>query len=302
MIQSDPLSEVLTTIEARSIVSTGLKASGNWSVKVEAQSGFKFNAVMSGNCWLAVEGSDPVKLTEGDCFLLCKGAPFIVTSDLTLAPLAARDVFAQASNGLADLDCGSGNEFEAIGGRMDTTMDVQFLHSSLPPVVLLSRNDTGARRVKWLLETLKSEISEQLPGASAVSSQIMHMIFIEMIRASASPSSAPRTWLAALSDPQIGRALRLLHSDAQRSWKLNELADAANLSRSQFSARFSSTVGLAPLDYVLHWKMTVAAKKLRRNQGTLGHIARETGYRSEAAFGAAFKRVYGLAPGRYRNS
>lgn len=300
MIQFDPLSDVLSAVEAKSILSTGLKARGDWSVRVEAHSGMKFNAVLSGGCWLCVEGCDPIALVEGDCFLLSKGEPFVVASDLKLQPSSAHDIFADAKDGLALLDRGAGNEFESIGGRMDTSMEVDFLQASLPPLVLLRGDRNEARRVRWLLDRLLAEVSQQLPGANAVASQIMHMIFIEMIRASSSDPAVEQSWIGALSDPQIGRALKLVHSDPQRAWKLDELADAAYLSRSQFSARFMMTVGMAPIDYVLHWKMTLAAKSLQKHQGRIGQISAEMGYQSEAAFGAAFKRIHGVSPGKYR--
>ena len=299
---SDPLSEILSAIEATSVLSTGLKARGNWSVRVGAHTGMKFNAVMAGGCWLSIEGHDPVSLVEGDCFLLSKGLPFVVTSDLEIEPSAASDVFAEAKNGLAVLDRGLGNEFESVGGRMDISMEIDFLQSSLPPLVLLRGDADEANRVRWLLDRLVTEKSQQLPGANAVSSQIMHMIFIEMIRAARTNSPVGHSWLAALSDPQIGRALTLVHSDAGRAWRLDELADAAYLSRSQFSARFMMTVGMAPIEYVLHWRMTLAAKSLKLKREKIGQISAEMGYQSEAAFGAAFKRVYGVSPGKYRQS
>ena len=302
MPSSDPLSEVLTAIEATSVLSTGLRAHGNWSVQVGAHTGMKFNAVLAGGCWLSLEGSDPVGLVEGDCFLLSKGLPFVVTSDLHLEPSAASDVFAEAKNGLAVLDRGPGNEFESVGGRMDISMEIDFLQASLPPLVLLRGGGDEASRVRWLLDRLLWETSHQLPGANAVCSQIMHMIFIEMIRASSSSSPSEHSWLAALSDPQIGRALRLVHSDSQRPWKLDDLADAAYLSRSQFSARFLKAVGMAPIEYVLHWRMTLAAKLLKEKRDRIGLISAAMGYQSEAAFGAAFKRVHGVSPGKYRQT
>lgn len=51
-MRSDPLSDVLQLVEATSVISTGLKASGDWAVQVEGHRGMKFNAVIEGNCEL----------------------------------------------------------------------------------------------------------------------------------------------------------------------------------------------------------------------------------------------------------
>ncbi|RYE64327.1 MAG: AraC family transcriptional regulator, partial [Rhizobiaceae bacterium] len=70
------------------------------------------------------------------------------------------------------------------------------------------------------------------------------------------------------------------------------------MSRSAFSKRFKSLVGLAPLDYLLRWRMRLARNALRRGS-TVATVASEVGYSSESAFGHAFKRIYGIAPRRY---
>ncbi|WP_454647280.1 helix-turn-helix transcriptional regulator [Bradyrhizobium liaoningense] len=76
------------------------------------------------------------------------------------------------------------------------------------------------------------------------------------------------------------------------------MADAIAMSRSAFSKRFKSLVGLAPLDYLLRWRMRLARDQLRRG-ATVSATAAQLGYSSESAFGHAFKRIYGHAPKRY---
>jgi len=300
MLRSDPLSDVLQALEARSVVSTGLRATGSWSVAVPGHVGMKFNAILSGECVLSVEGAERVTLFTGDCFLLTQGLPFTIGVE-NAYPRPAKEVFADARGYFAELDCGGGNEFSCIGGRMDTTVELGFLQSSLPSLILLKRGTPEAARVGWLLERLTDELSQQLPGSNAIGSQIMHMIFIEMIRASAPTAPGVSNWLAAVLDPKIGRALRLIHAEPKKLWRLAELADASNLSKSQFSSRFAEVLSLSPIDYVLRWRMTLAGRSLRMTGLKIAQIAHELGYQSEAAFGAAFKRVHGVSPGKYRS-
>lgn len=105
-------------------------------------------------------------------------------------------------------------------------------------------------------------------------------------------------WLGALTDPRIGKAIRLMHADAAHPWTLEVLCSAVAMSRSAFSKRFKSLVGRAPLDYLLRWRMRIARDLLRRGC-TVAAAALHVGYASESAFRHAFKRLHGHAPKRY---
>ncbi len=130
---------------------------------------------------------------------------------------------------------------------------------------------------------------------------LAHMLLIQVLRAYlASGEQLPVGWLGALVDERIGLALNLMHRSPGRRWTLRDLTLAVGMSRSAFSSRFNRLVGAGPLDYLLRWRMQLAAKELRRNTKTLSSIAFSLGYESESAFGNAFKRVMGKAPKRYQ--
>lgn len=109
-------------------------------------------------------------------------------------------------------------------------------------------------------------------------------------------------WLGALADARIGTAINLMHRDVSRTWKVEELAIAARMSRSAFAHRFKERVGLAPLDYLTRWRMNLAREALRRGSTPIATLAAELGYSSESAFRNAFKRVFGRAPKGYRTA
>ncbi|TDC96545.1 helix-turn-helix transcriptional regulator, partial [Actinomadura sp. 7K507] len=60
-------------------------------------------------------------------------------------------------------------------------------------------------------------------------------------------------------------------------------------------------VGRPPLAYLTWWRLTTAARILTREDVPLAAIAQRVGYASEYAFANAFKREFGIAPGRYRS-
>ncbi|MGE3992906.1 helix-turn-helix transcriptional regulator [Pseudorhodoplanes sp.] len=107
-------------------------------------------------------------------------------------------------------------------------------------------------------------------------------------------------WLAGLNDPQVGRALALLHAQPSQAWTVEELADHAGISRAALAKRFVELVGEAPIQYLAGWRMHLARQMLRESTLGIGEIAGRIGYESEAAFNRAFKRAVGSPPAQWR--
>jgi AraC family transcriptional regulator, alkane utilization regulator len=104
-------------------------------------------------------------------------------------------------------------------------------------------------------------------------------------------------WLAALSDPVLGRALMLLHARPADPWTVDRLAQKAAASRSVLADRFMQVLGVSPMRYLAQWRMQLASDLLRAEpRPGLAEVAERVGYESEAAFSRAFKRCLGVAP------
>ncbi|GLY48625.1 hypothetical protein Lesp01_22810 [Lentzea sp. NBRC 102530] len=52
--------------------------------------------------------------------------------------------------------------------------------------------------------------------------------------------------------------------------------------------------------YLTRWRLSSGAQMLRDGDETLAAVARQVGHTSGFAFAAAFKREFGVAPGRFR--
>ena len=83
---------------------------------------------------------------------------------------------------------------------------------------------------------------------------------------------------------------------------VKNMADAANLSESQFSRLFRSRVGFAPHEYIMTLRLNKAKELLTSTELPLRDIAEQVGYSSDITFITAFRGKTGMSPTEFRNS
>jgi AraC-like DNA-binding protein len=291
---------MLSLLRVRSYMSGGFDAGGNWSLHFDQHAGIKFYAVVSGECWISVDGvSDPVHVKSGDCFLLPRGRAFRIASDMSVTPLNAAIFLSTAQNGRINLYNGGGQffsvcgHFELVGDHADILLGV------LPPIVHIDK-DTDKAILRWCVDQMMHELREARPGNSLVIEHLSHMMLVQALRLhmEEGPNGGPG-WLFALADGQVSAAIKAMHADPSRRWSVQSLADAAAMSRTAFSLKFKRMVGTAPMEYLTHWRMLLAADRLSNSDDPISVISASLGYESESAFSTAFKRVMRSSPREY---
>ncbi len=297
----DPLSTVLSILKPRNYLAAGLEAGGEWSIQFPGQQGtIKTGAVLTGNCWLAVDGDvAPVQLQTGDCFLLPSGRPFRLASDLTLPSVAPGPIFAGPRKG--NVACvNGGGEFSIVSNRFGLSGNYAgLLLRMLPPIVQI-RDKPGQTELRWSIDRMMTELRDPQPGGFLIIEHLAQLMLIQALRMHLHQGSATGVgWLFALADPQISRALNAMHNEPAHRWTLHNLATHAAMSRSTFALKFKTVVGTSPMDYLVNWRMALAGDRLQNSKDPISVIAPSLGYESEAAFSTAFKRVMGCAPRQY---
>ncbi|WP_207393708.1 AraC family transcriptional regulator [Duganella aceris] len=297
----DPFSDLLKLIDARSIMSGGLVAGGAWAIAFPPTQRIKFWGIVRGHCWLVVEGdSEAIAVAPGDVFLLRAPRSHVLASDLAIRPSELADVLEGRQGAIASH--GEGDEFFMIGGKVELSDDRgQLLLEGLPDLIHIRAASRHAPSLRWLLEQLVRERDDNLPGVVAASSQLAHLMFIQILRAhfeDAEPIASGR--LRAIGDKRLAPALQLMHGDPARAWQLGELAKAAAMSRATFSSYFKAVAGISPMAYLTEWRMRLAERTLQDGRSSVGVVAASLGYASDSAFSNAFKRVTGRSPREYQ--
>lgn len=290
----------MTLTSARCVDVGILVAGGSWALQFPPPSKIKFVAVLKGNCWLTIEDEIPLHVNTSDVFVLPAERAFGMAGDMNASRTDGLEVFSGATDKIGRV--GNGDDFFAVGAHIALDPERgRLLSEVLPPLIHLGNGSPEASAMRWLLEQLVKEVADDRLGALLASKQLAQLLCVQIIR-SCLNTTRPETvgWLRALNDERIAPALRLLHQQPERPWRVEELAKEVGMSRTSFALRFKSIVGVAPLTYLMNLRMQFAEQALREGSISVSELGLSLGYATESAFSNAFKRTRGMAPARYR--
>lgn len=305
---ADPLGETLHMLRLNGSLYCRSELTAPWGIDMPSFDGYMiFHVVTSGHCWLEIEGEEPRLLQQGSltlvphgnghCIRSSPGARAMPLFDIPVERISDRyEVMRFGGDGdLTQLTCGVVS-FDQLAGQQ--------LVAQLPEVLQIDSWDE--EEDSWLQSTLRfisREARELRPGGETVITHLADILIIQAIRTWIDQApEADQGWLAALRDKQVGRALAAIHREPEKDWTVDSLAREVGMSRSGFSARFTSLVGESAKRYLTQWRMQLARAQLQQTSDSLSVLADRLGYQSEAAFCRAFKRVYGVPPGSFRHS
>ena len=265
-----------------------------------------FHLITEGECFVEMPGAEPVRLVAGDAVLFPQGDAHRMSSAPGVPPASGARLDQVLARRPRQLNHGGGGAptrllcgYLACDARL-----AQMLLAGLPPMVRV--NVRGSNAGTWLEASVRyalAEVRSPRPGGAGVLAKLAEVLFIEVLRLYMNQHSEGRIgWLAGVGDRIVGAALNALHKSPARAWTLEELAREAGTSRSVLAERFQQLVGSSPMQYLMQWRMLLAANLLRGSNAQLASIAQDVGYQTDTAFSRAFRREFGLPPAAWRRA
>ncbi len=318
----DALSDVLKSVQLEGALYFNAEFSAPWCVQGEcglakvrerlagAEHVMYFHFLAEGTCKVRLAGSaETLDVTAGDLILFPRDEQHFLGSDPHMPPMSVVGIVGEEAVASADFvhvrHGGGGDVARFVCGYVACNRSVcRPLIEALPRVVRIAIGDGPAS--SSLRELLRLGVRESMatrPGTESLLAKLSELMFVEAMRRYVETLPPGGTgWLAGVGDPQIGRALALLHGDPARAWTVDALAREVALSRSALAERFAAVVGEPPIQYLMRWRLALAAQRLRAGSETLLRVAEHCGYESEAAFSRAFKREFGMPPAAWRKA
>lgn len=289
----DPLAEMVSLLQPQAAFSKRARANGHWRVH-RSETGQPFYClVLEGRSQLKMKGHPPITLEQGDFVLIPAACEFCMTS----AEPPADDAPETTPQMLAPGEYWIGDQQQPadvqtlIGYCQFGAPDAGLIVSLLPQFIQVR----GESRLTTLVELVMDECRAQRPARHVVLERLLELLLIETLRSMPICNACPGV-MSGLADERLAAAIRAIHANPAHSWTVAELAKAAALSRSSFFVRFREAVGVAPMVYLLTWRMALAKNLLRGKSMAVAEVAERVGYRSASAFSVAFSRYVGQPP------
>jgi AraC-like DNA-binding protein len=296
------LSQIILLLKPKAVFWRIVEAHDGWTVRFLPSDVVVFGQMIEGASRVDRDDGAGLDLAEGDFLLMAGPPPWTMTGGGGGTPIDFKAAIDDPGLLLSAGPDPKTSRFIA-GNFAFAPANADLVASLMLPIVHVRGTDTIAGRLGTLLSALGDEALADRPGRSLVLDRLLEVMLIEALRyrPTANPGS-DRGLLAGLADPKVGRALRIMHEDAQRPWTVAALANAVGMSRSAFAARFTHIIGIPPIDYLANWRITLAKAALASPNAPMVEIAELAGYQSVSAFSTGFKRATGFSPKFYARS
>jgi AraC-like DNA-binding protein len=244
-----------------------------------------FHLVRRGACWVKI-GEKIEQLFTGDLIFLGPRVDHILSSE----PPSGKMKISGDSTLLLCADC-------------------SFEHDELSPLndifgqTTIVREDEISRHT-WLKSTidqLSSEYMSQDPGNEIIVNKLTEVVLVELIRINFGRQQQ-HSFLQALKDKRIKKALDCMHSSPQTHWTIETLASTIGMSRAAFAKRFTALVGQTVFVYLSNLRIQKAKELIASTSMTIDDIAQRVGYESERAFTKTFSKYMNVTPKQFRKN
>lgn len=313
----DVLSDVLSVIKLDSAIYFNAEFAAPWAFAAPESARVAsflapgahvivYHLLAEGSAYAQVAGGERITLSPGDIVTFPHGDAHLLGNGIGATPIdASAAIPTYLEHGLTEtVGGGAGPQSRFICGFLacDPQLGRAFL-GGLPSIVRVNIRDDAAGR--WLEDSLRFSVTEAASGSGgsrAMLTRLAEAVFAETVRRYVRSLPATETgWLAGTRDPEVGRALTLIHQRPAEPWTIASLAHEVGLSRTVLAERFRHFLDEPPMSYLTKWRLRLAARMLAADATTsLAEVATDVGYESDAAFSRAFKREFGIPPAQYR--
>ncbi|MDX2427885.1 MAG: AraC family transcriptional regulator [Xanthomonadales bacterium] len=295
----DVLGDVLETLRFRGSIFFRSELAAPWGMSLEEETFPRFHIAMSGDCFVGASDENGVRVRQCEVVMLPGG------NSHWIADKPGRELVPSERAGKA---CELGNplfQHGEITNRLICGL-VRFEQTSSHPILdslpeILHFQGLSPTTPIWqTVNLIDAEMQRTKGRGNSIIDRLTEVLFIQLLNHHINESKAPVGFLAALGDRRIHRALTLIHAQPEYDWSLSSLGERVGMSRATLVRHFQDAVGVAPMKYIMNWRILKAYSLIKYTSTPMEQIADSVGFASARTLGRAFQRLYDCTPSELR--
>ncbi|MGB5497138.1 MAG: AraC family transcriptional regulator [Sedimenticolaceae bacterium] len=297
----DVLGDILDTLRFRGSIFFRSDLAAPWGMSLPRVGIPRFHIALSGECFVGAEDSESIKVGESEIVMLPNGDSHwiadspgrnLVPSERAGKACELGDPLFQQGKITNRLMCGMVHFDE---GAAHPILD------ALPEMMHFPMLEPSGS-IWSVVSLIDAEVYSRQDTNSRIADRLTEVLFLQLLNHYVSRSDETMGFLAALRDRRVYRALTLIHKAPEFDWSLSSLGAQVGMSRATLVRRFQDVVGIAPMAYIMGWRLMKAHELIKHTTQPLEQIAQVTGFASARTLGRSFKRHYGCTPHELRRS
>jgi AraC family transcriptional regulator, activator of mtrCDE len=302
-LAGDALSVIAPLLRVRPELQDLCRFASQWdaSHKAEQPGWAQFHIVTKGSCLLERLGGETLRLEAGNLLLLPHGDAHVVRST-SRGGGPGMPIRIEFNNAIRmKTNTRDESETELICGRLRFDAD-SLVIAALPKTIVLDLGpEMALGRMRTLVQMIDEELVAARPGAAAIATDLASALFVMMLRRHFEQAASSSDLMRLLAAPSSARAVTAMLRTPAHGWTLDGLAAEAHVSRATLVRVFRKAAGIAPLTFLTELRLGLAHQRLTSTSASVAQVAGAVGYDSESAFARAFRRRFGVSPGKLRD-
>ena len=168
------------------------------------------------------------------------------------------------------------------------------------PFIVFKHENGWHDEVNGLIKNIYCQMSEQNPCYEMAVQRALSSIFEYIFLNFEDLPKFETTRIQINAQIRIQKMLSYIYEHYAEAVTLEDIAGAANISRSEAGRCFNTYMGCSPVDALIQYRLQIAHRMLHDVTLTLQEISCSCGFHSVNYFSRQFRKVYGYTPGQIR--
>ncbi|MBQ9964002.1 MAG: AraC family transcriptional regulator [Clostridia bacterium] len=164
------------------------------------------------------------------------------------------------------------------------------------PFIVFRHNDHAYTEIHSLIRDIYRQMDEQAVCYELAVQRNVNQLFEYLFRNFTELPKTESTRIQINNQVRLQKMLTYIYEHYADAVTLEDIAKAANISRSEAGRCFHTYMGCSPIDALIQYRLQTAHQLLSEQTQTLQQISDACGFNSANYFSRQFKKRYGYAP------